>query len=380
VVGLAKTLRDLKDIPGPKLLHVLTKKGKGYKYSEEGNETTWHAPGVFNKETGEILKSTPTSPQPPKYQDVFGHTIVELAEKNPKIMGITPAMPSGSSLNIMMKAMPERAFDVGIAEQHAVTFSAGLATQGMIPFCNIYSSFMQRAYDQVIHDVAIQNLNVIFCLDRGGFVGADGATHHGAYDLAYMRCIPNMIVSAPMNESELRNLMYTAQQDNMGPFSMRYPRGNGVMIDWRTPFELIEVGTGRCITEGEDVAILSIGHPGNFVQKALSELEKEGIKPAHYDMRFVKPLDEKLLHGVFQKFKKIITIEDGCIMGGMGSAVLEFMADNNYSTKIVRLGIPDKYIHHGTPAELYAECGFDANGIIESVRKLSKIKTEHNQN
>lgn len=372
VVGLAKTLKDLKDIPGPKLLHVMTKKGKGYKYSEEGNETTWHAPGVFNKETGEILKSTPTTPQPPKYQDVFGHTIVELAEKNKKIIGITPAMPSGCSLNIMMKAMPERAFDVGIAEQHAVTFSAGLATQGMIPFCNIYSSFMQRAYDQVIHDVALQNLNVVFCLDRGGFVGADGATHHGAYDLAYMRCIPSMVVSAPMNESELRNLMYTAQQDNMGPFSIRYPRGNGVMVEWRTPLELIEVGTGRCITAGEEVAILSIGHPGNFVQKALSELEKENIKPAHYDMRFVKPLDEKLLHTVFQKFKKIITIEDGCIMGGMGSAVLEFIADNNYSAKVIRLGIPDKYLHHGTPAELYAECGFDVNGIIESVRKISQ--------
>lgn len=372
VIGLAKTLRDLKDIPGPKLLHVLTKKGKGYKYSEEGNETTWHAPGVFNKETGEILKPASTTPQPPKYQDVFGHTIVELAEKNPKIMGITPAMPSGSSLNIMMRAMPERAFDVGIAEQHAVTFSAGLATQGMIPFCNIYSSFMQRAYDQVIHDVAIQNLNVVFCLDRGGFVGADGATHHGAYDLAYMRCIPNMIVSAPMNESELRNLMYTAQQDNMGPFSIRYPRGNGVMVDWRTPLELIEVGTGRCITEGEDVAILSIGHPGNFVQKALSVLEKENIKPAHYDIRFVKPLDEKLLHTIFRKFKKIITIEDGCIMGGMGSAILEFMADNGYSAQVIRLGIPDKYIHHGTPAELYADCGFDSNGIAQSVRTIIK--------
>lgn len=370
VIGLAKTLRDLKDIPGPKLLHVMTKKWKGYKYSEEGNETTWHAPGVFNKETGEILKSTSTTPQPPKYQDVFGHTIVELAEKNDKIMGITPAMPSGSSMNIMMRAMPERSFDVGIAEQHAVTFSAGLATQGMIPFCNIYSSFMQRAYDQVIHDVALQNLNVVFCLDRGGFVGADGATHHGAYDLAYMRCIPNMIVSAPMNESELRNLMYTAQQDNMGPFSIRYPRGNGVMVDWRTPFELIEVGTGRCITEGEEVAILSIGHPGNFVQKALSELEKEGIKPAHYDMRFVKPLDEKLLHTVFQKFKKIFTVEDACIMGGMGSAVLEFMADNNYSAEVIRLGIPDTYLHHGTPAELYAECGFDVAGIMASVREI----------
>jgi len=370
VIGLAKTLEDLKKIPGPKLLHVLTKKGKGYKYSEEGNETTWHAPGVFNKETGEIFKAPSPTPQPPKYQDVFGHTIVELAEKNEKIMGITPAMPSGSSMNIMMRAMPERSFDVGIAEQHAVTFSAGLATQGMIPFCNIYSSFMQRAYDQVIHDVAIQNLNVVFCLDRGGFVGADGATHHGAYDLAYMRCIPNMIVSAPMNESELRNLMYTAQQDDMGPFSIRYPRGNGVMVDWKTPFELLEVGTGRCVTEGEGVAILSIGHPGNFVQKALTELEKEGIKPAHYDMRFVKPLDEKLLHEVFTKFRKIITVEDGCVMGGMGSAILEFISENKYSAEIVRLGIPDKFLHHWTPAELYEECGFDVAGITETVRNV----------
>lgn len=283
-------------------------------------------------------------------------------------MGITPAMPSGSSMNIMMRAMPHRAFDVGIAEQHAVTFSAGLATQGMIPFCNIYSSFMQRAYDQVIHDVAIQNLDVIFCLDRGGLVGADGATHHGAYDLAYMRCIPNMIVSAPMNESELRNLMYTAQHDGMGPFSIRYPRGNGVLVEWRTPLERIEVGTGRCLTDGEGIAILSIGHPGNFVQKALADLKTENIFPAHYDLRFVKPLDEQLLHAVFRKFKKIITIEDGCIMGGMGSAVLEFMADNNYSAQLVRLGIPDRYIHHGTPAELHTECGFDTEAIIETVR------------
>lgn len=370
-MGLAKTLQDLKDIPGPKLLHVLTKKGKGYKFSEEGNETMWHAPGAFNKETGEILKSASTTPKPPKYQDVFGHTILELAEKNPKIIGITPAMLSGCSLGIMKKALPERVFDVGIAEQHAVTFSAGLATQGMIPFCNIYSSFMQRAYDQVIHDVALQHLHVIFCLDRAGLVGADGATHHGAYDIAYMRCIPNMIVSAPMNESELRNLMYTAVQNTTGPFSIRYPRGNGVMIDWKTPFERIEIGTGRCITEGEEIAILSLGHPGNFVQKALTELDTEGIHPAHYDMRFVKPLDEKLLHEIFRKFKKIITVEDGCIMGGMGSAVLEFMADSRYTADIVRLGIPDTYIHHGTPEELSAECGFDMNGIMEAVRTIS---------
>src|SRR5688500_7018797 len=268
VVRLTRVLSDLKDIPGPKLLHVLTKKGKGYKFSEEGNETVWHSPGLFNKDTGEIIKVTPQSPQPPKYQDVFGHTIVELAEKNPKITGITPAMPSGCSLNIMMEAMPDRAFDVGIAEQHAVTFSAGLATQGMIPFCNIYSSFMQRAYDQVIHDVCIQNLNVVFCLDRGGIAGADGPTHHGAYDIAYMRCIPNMVVSAPMNEQELRNLMFTATQDNMGPFSIRYPRGNGVLVDWRTPFQFIKPGTGRTIRDGEDVAILTIGHVGNYAIKA----------------------------------------------------------------------------------------------------------------
>ena len=269
-IGLARVLEDLKDIPGPKILHCLTKKGAGYKFSEEGDPTKWHAPGVFNKETGEIVKIIPKSPQAPKYQDVFGYTIIELAEKNSKVMGVTPAMPSGSSLNIMMKAMPNRAFDVGIAEQHAVTFSAGLATQGLVPFCNIYSSFMQRAYDQVLHDVALQNLNVVFCLDRGGLVGADGATHHGAYDLAYMRCIPNMVVSAPMNEEELRNLMFTAQLENKGPFSIRYPRGSGVMTDWKTPFKEIKVGTGRKVCSGEDIAILSIGHPGNFAQEAIA--------------------------------------------------------------------------------------------------------------
>jgi 1-deoxy-D-xylulose-5-phosphate synthase len=276
----------------------LTKKGAGYKFSEEGDPTKWHAPGVFNKETGEIVKIIPKSPQAPKYQDVFGYTIVELAEKNSKVMGVTPAMPSGSSLNIMMKAMPNRAFDVGIAEQHAVTFSAGLATQGLVPFCNIYSSFMQRAYDQVLHDVALQNLNVVFCLDRGGLVGADGATHHGAYDLAYMRCIPNMVVSAPMNEEELRNLMFTAQLENKGPFSIRYPRGNGVMTDWKTPFKEIKVGTGRKVCSGEDIAILSIGHPGNFAQEAITLMKESVISIAHYDLRFVKPLDAVLLHEV----------------------------------------------------------------------------------
>ena len=373
VEGMVKVLEDLKSIPGPKILHCITKKGAGYKFSEEGNPTKWHAPGVFNKDTGEIVKIVPLSPEPPKYQDVFGHTLVELAEKNQKIMGITPAMPSGCSLNIMMKAMPDRSFDVGIAEQHAVTFSAGLATQGKVPFCNIYSTFMQRAFDQVLHDVALQNLNVVFCLDRGGLVGADGATHHGAYDIAYMRCIPNMVVSAPMNEVELRNLMYTAQLENQGPFSIRYPRGNGVMLDWKQPFKEIKIGTGRKVTHGEDLAILSLGHPGNFAQEALGILNEKGWSPAHYDMRFAKPVDHMLLHEVFSKFKKIITIEDGCLMGGFGSAVLEFMSDQGYQAEVTRLGIPDEYIHHGTQEELWAECGFDVNAIVKTAEKMLAI-------
>ena len=371
VIRLAQVMRDLKDIPGPKILHVLTVKGKGYKFSEEGNQTIWHSPGLFNKDTGEILKAKTNEPQPPKYQDVFGHTMVELAEKNKKIMGITPAMPSGCSLNIMMKAMPERAFDVGIAEQHAVTFSAGLATQGMIPFCNIYSSFMQRAYDQVIHDVALQKLHVIFCLDRGGLVGADGPTHHGSFDLAFFRCIPNMIVSAPMNEEELRNLMYTASlEKNAGAFSIRYPRGNGVLTDWKRPMKEIKIGKGRQIKEGEDIAILSIGHPGNFALKAAVELENSGISAAVYDMRFVKPLDEKLLDQIFKSHNKIITVEDGCIQGGFGSAVIEFMVDNNYHATVKRLGIPDEFIEHGEPNELWAECGYDAESIYTAAKKM----------
>jgi len=380
VVGLAKVMADLKDIPGPKILHCITRKGAGYKFSEEGNPTKWHAPGVFNKETGEIVKIIPKSPQPPTYQDVFGHTIVELAEKNEKIMGVTPAMPSGSSLNIMMAAMPERSFDVGIAEQHAVTFSAGLATQGLVPFCNIYSSFMQRAFDQVLHDVALQNLNVVFCLDRGGLVGADGATHHGAYDLAYMRCIPNMVVSAPMNEEELRNLMYTAQLKDQGPFSIRYPRGNGVMTDWKTPLKEIRIGEGRKVSIGEDVAILTIGHPGNFAQEAIQELKGSGISVAHYDMRFVKPIDEVMLHEVFSKFKHVITIEDGCLMGGFGSAVIEFMVDQKYQAELVRLGIPDEYVHHGTQEELWSDCGFDAPAIVKAVKSLTKFKDKSSSN
>jgi 1-deoxy-D-xylulose-5-phosphate synthase len=376
VKHLVKVLNDLRDIPGPKLLHCVTTKGKGYALAEK-DQTKWHAPGLFDKITGEIKKTKYEKPQPPKYQDVFGHTIIELAEQNPKIMGITPAMPSGCSLNLMMKAMPNRAFDVGIAEQHAVTFSAGLATQGLIPFCNIYSSFMQRAYDQVIHDVAIQKLNVVFCLDRAGIAGADGPTHHGAYDLAYMRCIPNMTVSAPMNEEELRNLMFTAQQDDMGPFSIRYPRGNGVMVDWQRPMKAIPVGKGRKICDGDEIAILSIGTVGNEVVKATTALNAEGYNPAHYDLRFVKPLDEALLHDVCKKFNKVITVEDGCLEGGMGSAVIEFMADNNYHTQVIRLGIPDRYIEHGEQPELWAECGYDANAIAEKVKSLVEKRNTH---
>ncbi|MFT6982641.1 MAG: 1-deoxy-D-xylulose-5-phosphate synthase [Crocinitomicaceae bacterium] len=380
VIGMAKVMQDLKDIPGPKILHCITRKGAGYKFSEEGNPTQWHAPGVFNKDTGEIVKVVPKSPQPPKYQDVFGHTIVELAEKNENIMGVTPAMPSGCSLNLMMEAMPDRSFDVGIAEQHAVTFSAGLATQGMVPFCNIYSTFMQRAFDQVLHDVAIQNLNVVFCLDRGGLVGADGATHHGAYDLSYMRCIPNMVVSAPMNEAELRNLMFTAQLKDMGPFSIRYPRGKGVMTEWKTAMKEIKVGTGRKINSGNDIAVLTIGHPGNFAQEAIQELKDSGASVAHYDMRFVKPIDETMLHEVFTKFNKVLTVEDGCLMGGFGSAVIEFMADQKYTAEVVRLGIPDAYIQHGTQKELWEECGFDKNAIVKTIKEMLNLVSVENSN
>lgn len=374
VKRLAQIIKDLSAIPGPKLLHCVTVKGKGFALAEK-DQTKWHAPGLFDKITGEIKKSVPDKPQPPKYQDVFGHTIVELAEANPKIVGITPAMPSGSSLNIMMKAMPKRAFDVGIAEQHAVTFSAGLATQGLVPFCNIYSSFMQRAYDQVIHDVAIQKLNVVFCLDRAGLAGADGATHHGAYDISYMRCIPNLTIASPMNEEELRNLMFTAQQENAGPFVIRYPRGNGVMPDWKRPFNAFEIGKGRKICDGEEVALLTIGHVGNFAVEAIAELNSEGIYPAHYDLRFVKPLDEEILHEVFAKYKHVVTVEDGSLPGGVGSAVLEFMSDHNYAANVIRLGIPDQFIEHGEQAELWAECGYDEHAIIEAIRKVAVKRT-----
>ncbi len=368
---LVAVLRDLKDIKGPKILHCVTIKGKGYGPAEKGNATTWHAPGTFDKISGEIYKKVHETPQAPKYQDVFGHTLVELAKLNDKIIGITPAMPSGSSMNIMMKEMPDRAFDVGIAEQHAVTFSAGLATQGLVPFCNIYSSFMQRAYDQVVHDVCIQNLPVNFCLDRAGFAGADGPTHHGAYDIAYFRCIPNMIVSAPMNEEELRNLMFTAQLPRKEKaFSIRYPRGQGVMPNWRTAFQKIEIGKGRKIRDGVGIAILTFGHIGNYAVEACERLENQDIYPAHFDLRFAKPLDEEMLHEVFTSFNKVITIEDGCIQGGIGSAVLEFMADHNYSAEVKRLGIPDEIIEHGEQIDLHRDSGFDAQGIIEAVKAL----------
>ncbi len=371
---LVDTFKDLKNIPGPKILHIITVKGKGYALAEK-EQTIWHSPGLFDKITGEIYKKKFDLPQAPKYQDVFGHTIIELAEKNEKIIGITPAMPSGSSLKYMMEKMPHRAFDVGICEQHAVTLSAGMATQGMRVFCNIYSTFIQRAYDQVVHDVAIQNLPVIFCLDRAGLVGDDGPTHHGAYDIPFMRCIPNMIVSAPMNEAELRNLMYTAQlETTKNPFVIRYPRGQGVMPEWKTEFKEIQIGKGRKLKDGNDIAILSFGHPGNFAASAIRDLKAEDIYPAHYDMRFAKPLDEELLHEACSKYKKILTVEDGTIVGGFGSAIIEFMAEHGYKNEIKMLGIPDHIVEHGTPKEQYRECEYDAEGIMDTVREMMKEK------
>lgn len=369
VARLTRLLRDLSRIPGPKLLHVITKKGKGLERAEQ-DPTTYHAPGAFNSHTGEIIENKCSGIQPPRYQNVFGKTIIELARINPLVVGITPAMPTGCSLNMMMQTMPERAFDVGIAEQHAVTFSAGLAVQGLIPFCNIYSSFMQRAYDQVIHDVALQNLNVVFCLDRGGLVGEDGATHHGVFDLAYFRAIPNVIVAAPMNEEELRNMMFTAQNQPHGPFSIRYPRGRGVLTSWNTPFRYIKPGTGRKISDGSRIAILSIGTIGNTVTKAIAETSRQGIVPAHYDMRFVKPLDEQLLHEVFSGFKAVVTVEDGTLTGGLASAVLEFMADNNYRVPLRRVGVPDRFVEQGTIEELHRECGMDQDSIARVISIL----------
>lgn len=370
VTALVDMINSLNKIQGPKLLHIITKKGKGYDKAEV-DQTTWHAPGLFDKDTGERKKVIFDTPQAPKYQDVFGHSIIELAENNKDIIGITPAMPSGCSLKYMMEAMPDRAIDVGICEQHAVTLSAGLATQGKKVFCNIYSSFMQRAYDMVIHDVAIQKLPVIFCLDRAGLVGDDGPTHHGAYDIPFMRCVPNMIVSAPMNEQELRNLMFTAQMDEQKlPFTIRYPRGEGVMPHWKTPFEKLEIGKGRKLKEGDDMAILSFGHPGNFVVEAVKELKNYSI--AHYDMRFAKPLDEELLHEIGKKHKYVLTIEDGTIVGGFGSACLEFFAANKYYPNVEMLGIPDKIIEHGKPSQLHEECGYDSKAIVNKVKQILK--------
>jgi len=370
--ALLEALKKIKEKRGVQLLHIQTVKGKGY-YMAEDDQVTWHAPTTFNKVTGKIRKVQMTVPTPPKYQDVFGETLVELAKQNPNIVGVTPAMLSGSSMRLLMQAFPERTFDVGIAEQHAVTFSAGLATQGKLPFCNIYSTFMQRAYDQVIHDVCVQKLRVVLCLDRAGLVGADGATHHGVFDLAYFRCLPNMIVSAPMNEIELRNLLYTSQLEipelQNKAFSIRYPRGNGVIINWRVPFELIPIGKGRQVLEGQEIAILSIGHVGNHALQACSLLQRKNIFPSLYDMRFVKPLDEALLHQVFAKYRIIFTVEDGCLLGGFGSAVAEFMLDNQYYKPLIRIGIPDHFIEQGEMQELYEECGLTAEKIAQKVEQ-----------
>ncbi len=367
VARLVEILSQLKNIGGPKLLHIVTTKGKGMAEAER-NPITYHAPGRYDVETGLQLKGD-TSHQPLKYQDVFGYTIIELAEKNPKIVGITPAMPTGCSLNMMMERMPDRAFDVGIAEQHAVTFAAGLAAQGMTPFCNIYSSFMQRAYDQVIHDVALQKLPVVLCLDRAGLVGEDGPTHHGAFDLAALRPIPNLTICAPMDEHELRNMMFTSQLDGMGPFVIRYPRGLSVHPDWRNDMQPLAVGKGRCLTEGDSVAILTIGHVGNEAAKAVALLAEKGRRVGHYDMRFVKPLDVELLNEVASRYDNIVTVEDGCIQGGFGSAVMETL-QGKFSGRIVSLGIPDYFVKHGSVPLLMSHCGYDADSIVKTVDSL----------
>ena len=365
---LVRVLAALRRIEGPKLLHVMTVKGKGYKPAE-CNKPVWHAPGKFNPETGErIVSKTEVA----RYQDVFGQTLLELARADERIVGITPAMPSGSSMNILMKEMPERCFDVGIAEGHAVTFSAGLAAAGMVPFCNIYSSFMQRAYDNVIHDVAIQRLPVVMCLDRGGLVGEDGATHHGAFDLAYFGTVPNLTVAAPMNELELRNMMFTALEAGR-PFAIRYPRGNGAGVAWRDePFAAMEIGRGRCLKEGERIAVLTIGTVGNFASEAIARMEADGIRGAHYDLRFAKPLDQELLHEVGRKFRCVVTVEDGALRGGVGEAVVAFFCEHGYLPKVVSLGIPDRFVEHGTPAQLYAQCGYDAEGIYRTLKSLQE--------
>ena len=367
VKELVRILNQIKNMSGPKLLHLHTQKGHGYAPAEK-DVTTWHAPGKFDPETGErIVDKDPNKPQ--KYQDVFGHTLLELAKQNPKIVGVTPAMPSGCSMNIMMKEMPERTFDVGIAEGHAVTFSGGMAKDGLLPFCNIYSAFAQRAFDNIIHDVALLNLNVVFCFDRAGLVGEDGATHHGAFDLSALRPIPNLTISSPMDEHELRRLMYTAQLPNKGPFVIRYPRGGGVLLDWRCPLEEIPVGKGRKLHEGSDVAVLTIGPIGNNATEAIKRLNNK-ISVAHYDMRFLKPIDEEILEEVGSRFKKVITVENGTKKGGLGSAVLEWMNDHGYQPKVVRLGLPDEFVEHGTVNELQHLVGIDADGIIKAVEEI----------
>lgn len=379
VIELVEVLQSIKNMKGPKLLHLHTIKGKGFKPAEE-SATEWHAPGKFDKETGERLKSD-TNGLPPRFQDVFGHTIVELARKNDKIIGITPAMPTGCSLNIMMQEMPERAFDVGIAEGHAVTFSGGLAKDGMLPFCNIYSSFAQRAYDNIIHDVAIQKLNVVLCLDRAGLVGEDGATHHGAFDLAYLRPIPNLTIASPMNEHELRHLMYTAQLPDKGPFVIRYPRGRGKLTDWQCPMQEIPVGTGRRLKKGKDLAILTIGPIGYEAEAAILRAEKAAkeqhldLSIAHYDMRFLKPMDTRILHEVGSQFDRIITIEDGVLTGGLGSAVVEYMNEHGFKPQIVRMGLPDSFVEHGTVKELYQLCGIDEEHIVATINACCGIGT-----
>ena len=362
VNGLAKVLKDIKDMQGPKLLHIHTTKGKGFEPAEKA-ATIWHAPGLFDKESGERIVAD-TEGMPPLFQDVFGNTLLELARQNDKIVGVTPAMPTGCSMNILMKEMPERGFDVGIAEGHAVTFSGGMAKDGLIPFCNIYSSFMQRAYDNIIHDVAIHKQNVVFCLDRAGLVGEDGPTHHGVFDLAYLRSIPNMTIASPMDEYELRKLMFTAQLPDQGPFAIRYPRGRGVQVDWECPLEAVQVGKGRKLKEGKDIAVLTLGPLGNEAAKAIASAEqKSGKSIAHYDLRFLKPLDEEMLDEIGQNYTSIVTVEDGTLKGGMGSAILEFMSDRGYTPTIRRIGIPDAFVQHGTPKELYQLCGMDAESI-----------------
>lgn len=366
VFTLTKVLKEIKDMKGPKLLHIHTIKGKGFKPAEE-EATVWHAPGKFNKETGERIVADTTG-MPPLFQDVFGNTLVELAQQNDKIIGVTPAMPSGCSMTFLMKAMPDRAFDVGIAEGHAVTFSGGMAKEGLLPFCNIYSSFMQRAYDNIIHDVAIQRLNVVLCLDRAGLVGEDGPTHHGVFDLAYLRPIPNLTIASPYDEHELRKLMYTAQLPDQGPFVIRYPRGRGTQTDWKCPLEAIEIGKGRKLKEGTDLAVITLGPIGNEAAQALAEAEKQTEKSiAHYDLRFLKPLDEAMLHEIGKRFSRIVTVEDGVLKGGMGSAILEFMSDNGYNPTVKRLGIPDRFIQHGPVEDLRAICGIDKTHIYNTL-------------